>query len=83
MVIIAAVFHFLLLDAMLGSKRTTPLAILGPRDTEHHLQRLQETLFPGSHVMNPMLESVKNPVDAYEPLQRLFAQVVEFLCAAP
>lgn len=44
---------FFLLDAMLGAKRTTPLAILGPSNTRTHLQRLQETLFPGSHVMEP------------------------------
>ncbi len=44
---------FFLLDAMLGSKRTKPLAILGPSNIKTHLQRLQETLFPGSHVMEP------------------------------
>ena len=44
---------FFLLDAMLGTKRTTPLAILGPSNTKSHLQRLQETLFPGSHIMEP------------------------------
>jgi len=44
---------FFLLDAMLGSKRTKPLAILGPRNTRTHLQRLQDTLFPGSHTMEP------------------------------
>ncbi len=44
---------FLLLDAMLGSKRLRPLTIVGPRDTKPHLERVQEALFPGSHVMEP------------------------------
>ncbi len=44
---------FLLLDAMLGSKRTKPLTILGPANTQTHLLRLQEALFPGSDVMAP------------------------------
>ena len=33
---------FFLLDAMLGSKRTTPLTILGPGDVETRLQGVQE-----------------------------------------
>lgn len=44
---------FLLLDAMLGAKRTAPLAILGPRNTQAHLRQLQDSLFPGSDVMEP------------------------------
>jgi ribonuclease BN (tRNA processing enzyme) len=44
---------FLLLDAMLGSKRATPLTILGPAGTEAHLAGLQHALFPGSEVMVP------------------------------
>lgn len=47
---------FLLLDAMLGSKRSNPLTIVGPKGTKAHLQRLQEALFPGSHVMEPKFE---------------------------
>ena len=45
---------FLLLDAMLGSKRSNPLTIAGPSGTKEHLQRVQEALFPGSHVMQSM-----------------------------
>jgi ribonuclease BN (tRNA processing enzyme) len=54
---------FFLLDAMLGSRRTTPLTIAGPVDTEPHLGKLQEALFPGSHVMTPKfpLEHVEIP----------------------
>lgn len=44
---------FMLLDAMIGARRTRPLTIVGPTGTEAHLARLQEALFPGSHVMQP------------------------------
>lgn len=44
---------FLLLDAMLGARRTEPLTVLGPAGTEGHLARLQEALFPGSAGMVP------------------------------
>lgn len=47
---------FLLLDAMLGSKRSTPLTILGPGNTELHLKQLQEAFFPGSQVMTPKFQ---------------------------
>jgi len=47
---------FLLLDAMLGSKRTTPLTVAGPAGTEAHVERLQEALFPGSLGMRPRFE---------------------------
>jgi ribonuclease BN (tRNA processing enzyme) len=44
---------FFVLDAMLGSKRTTPLTILGPGDVETRLQNIQEALFRGSRAMAP------------------------------
>jgi ribonuclease BN (tRNA processing enzyme) len=44
---------FLLMDAMLGARRTRPLTIAGPPGTRAHLANLQEVLFPGSHVMAP------------------------------
>ncbi len=44
---------FLLLDAMLGAKRTTPLTIIGPQGTREHLHKLQQVLFPGSQSMVP------------------------------
>ncbi len=47
---------FLLLDAMLGAKRTSPLTILGPAGVERHLSSLQEALFPGSAVMVPKFD---------------------------
>lgn len=44
---------FLLMDAMLGAKRTSTLTVAGPTGTQSHLTMLQEALFPGSHVMEP------------------------------
>lgn len=44
---------FLLMDAMLAAKRERPLTIAGPRETEAHMARLGEALFPGSRVMAP------------------------------
>lgn len=49
---------FLLMDAMLGAKRQSPLTIAGPPGTESHLDQLQEALFPGSHVMEPKFSVV-------------------------
>lgn len=47
---------FLLVDAMLGAKRTTPLTIAGPRDTRARLNECMDALFPGSNVMQPKFE---------------------------
>lgn len=47
---------FLMLDAMLGSRRTTPLTIIGPPGCESHLRTLQAALFPGSQVMSPSFD---------------------------
>ena len=44
---------FLLIDAMLGAKRTRPLTIAGPRDLRRRMDAIREALFPGSHVMTP------------------------------
>ena len=44
---------FLLIDAMLGAKRTRPLVIAGPRDLRPRMDVIREALFPGSHVMMP------------------------------
>jgi ribonuclease BN (tRNA processing enzyme) len=44
---------FLLVDAMLGAKRTRPLTIAGPRDLRRRMDQIREALFPGSHVMTP------------------------------
>ncbi len=44
---------FMLMDGMLGAKRTKPLTIVGPEGTEAHLGGVCEALFPGMHVMSP------------------------------
>ncbi|MEM9620288.1 MAG: MBL fold metallo-hydrolase [Pseudomonadota bacterium] len=47
---------FLLLDAMLGARRTAPLTIVGPASVEHHIAQLQSVLFPGSEIMQPSFQ---------------------------
>jgi len=47
---------FMLVDAMLGAKRATPLIIAGPRQTTEMLAEYQEVLFPGSAVMQPKFD---------------------------
>ena len=44
---------FLLIDAMLGARRTRPLLIAGPQDLEPRMAVIRDALFPGSHVMRP------------------------------
>jgi ribonuclease BN (tRNA processing enzyme) len=44
---------FLLVDAMLASKRQRPLVVAGPPGTRGQMEILREALFPGSHVMKP------------------------------
>ena len=44
---------FLLVDAMLGARRKTPLTVAGPAGTRASMEVLREALFPGSHVMRP------------------------------
>jgi ribonuclease BN (tRNA processing enzyme) len=44
---------FLLMDAMLGAKRTRPLIVAGPRDLQRRMAEIREALFPGSRVMTP------------------------------
>jgi ribonuclease BN (tRNA processing enzyme) len=44
---------FLLIDAMLGSRRERPLVVAGPPGTTAHMATLREALFPGSAIMTP------------------------------
>jgi ribonuclease BN (tRNA processing enzyme) len=44
---------FLLIDAMLGARRTRPLTIAGPRALRARMDAIREALFPGSGVMTP------------------------------
>lgn len=43
----------LMIDAMLGAKRQSPLTIAGPHETKARLAEIQKALFPGSEVMTP------------------------------
>ena len=47
---------FMLMDAMLGAKRETPLTIAGPRETEKKLGAVNEALMPGMNVMTPKFD---------------------------
>lgn len=47
---------FVVMDAMLGAKRSTQLTVVGPVGTEKHLATLKEALFPGSSGMKPRFE---------------------------
>ncbi len=46
----------MLLDAMLGAKRTKPLIIAGPRESEVRMKEMMESMLPGSHVMVPKFD---------------------------
>lgn len=46
----------MLVDAMLGAKRQTPLTIAGPVGSSAQLQTVSEALFPGMHAMTPKFE---------------------------
>jgi ribonuclease BN (tRNA processing enzyme) len=43
----------MLLDAMLAAKRTKPLIIAGPKDTEVRIREMMESMLPGSNIMVP------------------------------
>ena len=43
----------MLMDAMLATKRQSPLTIAGPRGTKDHLGKVASALFPGSEAMTP------------------------------
>lgn len=47
---------FLLIDAMLGARRATPLTLAGPKGFEAGLTALRDALFPGMHVMAPKFD---------------------------
>ena len=46
----------MVMDAMLGAKRQTPLTIAGPVDTETRLKDVAVALFPGMHAMTPKFD---------------------------
>ena len=60
---------FMLMDAMLGAKRQTPLTIVGPRETEKKLGFVNEALMPGMHVMTPKFALNYVEIDVLTPTQ--------------
>ena len=46
----------MIMDAMLGAKRQTPLTIAGPVETQARMKEVSEALFPGMHTMTPKFE---------------------------
>ncbi len=52
---------FLLVDAMLGAKRSRPLTLAGPRELRARIGAISDALFPGAEVMVP-----KFPLDYIE-----------------
>ena len=57
----------LMMDAMLGAKRTTPITIAGPRDTKARLPGVQEALFPGSLAMSPKFDVEVIDIEVMKP----------------
>lgn len=47
---------FLIMDAMLPSKRATPLVVAGPPGTAARMDDLRDALFPGSRAMKPRFD---------------------------
>ncbi len=60
---------FMLMDAMLGAKRQTPLTIVGPREMEKKLSLVNEALMPGMHVMVPKFKLAYREIDVMTPTQ--------------
>ncbi len=57
----------MLLDAMLGAKRTKPLIIAGPRDTEVRLKEMIESMLPGNHIMVPEFDLTWVDIEIMKP----------------
>lgn len=57
----------MLMDAMLGAKRQTPLIVAGPAETESRLKLVQEALFPGSGGMSPKFDYTTIEMPTLEP----------------
>lgn len=69
---------FLLLDAILGAKRTTPLTIAGPRDTKNRLAEIGTALFPGSEAMRPKFDLTIMEMDVLREHRIGAATVIPF-----
>ena len=62
---------FMLMDAMLGAKRTRPLVIAGPTGLKQRMHEIGEALFPGMHVMKPKFGLAYVEMELGEPKQVL------------
>ena len=59
----------MLLDSMLAAKRTKPLIIAGPKDTEARLREMMESMLPGSNVMVPKFDLTYVEMELFKPNQ--------------
>jgi ribonuclease BN (tRNA processing enzyme) len=56
---------FLLMDAMLGAKRQSPLLIAGPKGTTARMVDVAAALMPGMHVMRPKFDVSYADMDCF------------------
>jgi ribonuclease BN (tRNA processing enzyme) len=68
----------LMIDAMLGAKRQTPITIAGPRETKSRLPEIQEALFPGSAGMVPKFDFDVIEMDVLTPNHIMGLKVTTF-----
>jgi len=68
---------FLLMDAMLGSKRTRPLVVAGPPGTRGAMEALRDALFPGSQAMKPKFDY------RYVEMQAGVPNDIDGICVTP
>ena len=57
----------MLLDSMLAAKRTKPLIIAGPKDTEQRLLDMMESMLPGSNIMVPKFNLTFIEMELFKP----------------
>ena len=57
----------MLLDSMLAAKRTKPLIVAGPKDTEQRLRDMMESMLPGSDIMVPKFDLIFIEMELHKP----------------
>ncbi|MEK9717967.1 MAG: MBL fold metallo-hydrolase [Candidatus Puniceispirillum sp.] len=57
----------MLLDSMLAAKRTKPLIVAGPKDTEQRLRDMMESMLPGSNIMVPKFDLSFVEMELHQP----------------
>tara|TARA_A100001011_G_C14271217_1_gene827073 strand:+ start:1348 stop:1869 length:522 start_codon:yes stop_codon:yes gene_type:complete len=68
----------MLMDAMLGAKRTKPLIVAGPRELEKRLKNMCEALFPGMNTMSPKFDLQYIEMEIMRPNQVGLVTVTPF-----